>query len=93
MSDTPVPLAEQIATETPLQKRIGDLMMDGVIPEWAAEQLDELHRVALSDIVEAARGLFDNIAAITTSTHEADDAIDALKAALPLPPASEGTKP
>ncbi|SRR6266550_6467397 len=30
--------------ETPLRKRIGEIMVDGDLPEWAAEQLDELAR-------------------------------------------------
>jgi hypothetical protein len=35
--------------------RIGDLCMDGTIPEWAAEQLDELHRETLAAAASQAR--------------------------------------
>ncbi len=43
------------AREDACIKRIGDLYMDGTIPEWAAEQLDELHRAALTAAAAEAR--------------------------------------
>jgi hypothetical protein len=43
--------------------RIGDLYMDGTIPEWAAEQLDELHRaVVTAERAEARRAVLAPIA-------------------------------